>query len=470
MNLRREVLSGTIAQVLRFVIGFVGTVVMAIILGPESFGGVALVVTLVYFLDQPIEGWAIAAKQRIASGAQSPEIAFGGFLLATTVWLVVIGIGVAMTAGQIQSFTGLEIGPPFVLLVAVTTSVLAGLRSLLAGRGQVGAANWYQTATALTTTPLQVGLVVIGYGALGMLGGLVAGTGVLLPFAVRRVTPRLSHPTRAELLSQWRYARKVIIQIVFGRVYARVDLFLLGTLLSPSSVGHYQVAWKLVLPTAVVTGVAAGGLMTRVASNTGRGESPVDEIEGVLSFASVLAIPAFFGTAVLGRPLLIALFGPAYAPAATLLVGLAAFRVLSTQSVPLVQTLNGLDAVGQTIPIKALGLVINVILGVVLVDRYGAIGVVVATILAQMLVYALLVNAVRSELGAFSPVTLPFVAQLVAGTSMAVGLLALPLDLEGPWTVAVAVGLGAVGYGAILLGLSAGTRQIALATIDDLTS
>jgi len=469
MDLRQEVFSGSIAQVLRFVIGLVGTIVLAIVLGPNSFGGVALVLTLVYFLDQPIEGWSVAAKQRIAEGSQSPRAALGGFLLATTAWLVVLGGGVLVAADPIRSFTGLAIGPPFVLLVTVTTSVLAGLRSLMAGRGQVGAAAWYQTAAALTTTPLQVGLVVLSYGAFGMLGGLVAGTAVLMPFAARRVAARPSLPTWHELDSQWQYARKAVLQLTFGRIYDRVDLLLLGLLLTPTAAGHYEVAWKLVLPTSVVTGVAAGGLMTQVANRGDGDQDPTNDIEGVLSVASVLAVPAVFGAAVLGRPLLVVLFGTQYAPAAPLLVGLAAYQVVSTQSTPLVQTLNGLDRVELTIPITALGLAVNVVLGVALIDKFGASGVVIATVVAQVLVHLLLIVAVRSEVGPVLPITRPFLAQLLAGAAMALLLGSLPLDFDGPLSVALGIGIGGGSYCTALFGLSARTRRTMLQTVANLT-
>jgi O-antigen/teichoic acid export membrane protein len=470
MNLRQEVFSGSLAQVLRFVIGLVGTIVMAIVLGPESFGGVALVLTLGSFLDQPIGGWAVAAKQRIADQSQSPRTALGGFLLAAAAWMVVLGAGVTVAADPIRSFTGLIMGPPFVLLVIVTTSVLAGLRSLLVGRGQVGAAAWYETAMALTTTPLQIGLVVLGYGALGMLGGLVAGAAVLIPFVARRVAGWPSVPTKEEIVSQGEYARKAILQLTFGRVYDRVDLFLLGALLTPTAAGYYEVAWKLILPTSVVTGVAAGGLMTRVANRASNGESPTGDIERVLSVASVLAVPAVFGTAILGRPLIVVLFGATYAPAAPLLVGLAVYQVVSTQSAPLIQTLNGLDRIERTIPITALGLAFNVVLGVALIHPYGAIGVILATILAQALVYALLVIAVRLEVGPISPVTRPFLAQVLAGATMAAILLSIPIEFDGIRTVSLGIAVGGICYCVALLSLSSATRRAVFKIAEDLIS
>ena len=83
--------------------------------------------------------------------------------------------------------------------------------------------------------------------------------------------------------------------------------------------------------------------------------------------------------------LVVTVYGPEYTLGASLIVGIAAYRVLSTQTTPLSQTLNGLDSPDVNMRASSVALVVNITLGVVLTLLFGPIGVVVATILAETL-------------------------------------------------------------------------------------
>jgi len=57
-----DALGATAAKIVMALAGFVGTIVFARVLGPSTYGGVGLIVTLAGIVDKPIEGWGIAGK------------------------------------------------------------------------------------------------------------------------------------------------------------------------------------------------------------------------------------------------------------------------------------------------------------------------------------------------------------------------------------------------------------------------
>jgi len=63
LNLGRETLGATAAKIVMALAGFVGTIVFARVLGPSTYGGVGLIVTLAGIVDKPIEGWGSRRKK-----------------------------------------------------------------------------------------------------------------------------------------------------------------------------------------------------------------------------------------------------------------------------------------------------------------------------------------------------------------------------------------------------------------------
>jgi O-antigen/teichoic acid export membrane protein len=296
-----------------------------------------------------------------------------------------------------------------------------------------------------------------------MLGGLVVGAGLLIPFAARTFGWKVDQPTKDEIHSVWEFARWSIPQSLLGRVYSRLDILLLGFILGPTPVGWYEVAWKVVLPSGIISQVASDGLMTSVAVE-GTGGKEINEkftnrIRQTLDAGSFLAIPAFFGSLVIGKPLLTEVFGVAYESATPFLVGLAVFQVIVTQTTPLIQTLNGIDKVRVTVPITAVTLAINALLGFALITTIGPVGVVVATIIAQVVQYILSLVALMRTVGTFLPITRLHIVEIIAGLSMAIVLYLIPVQIEGNIIVASSVVLGSFIYFSIILSLSKRSRN-----------
>lgn len=70
MNLGLEVAKGFVAKMIQAVRGFVGAILFARILGPASFGGFYLLLSLVQLSDRPVQG--IGTQRRNASRRREP--------------------------------------------------------------------------------------------------------------------------------------------------------------------------------------------------------------------------------------------------------------------------------------------------------------------------------------------------------------------------------------------------------------
>ncbi|WP_226480123.1 oligosaccharide flippase family protein [Natrinema amylolyticum] len=456
VSLGGETIKATAAKFTMAAIGFLGTIVFARVLGPTGFGGYYLLFSLVKIADRAVNGWGTAVKKRYSEAdAPSGEL-IGSQGLFTLVWMALAIAAAIVTSSWLVSYTGLPEAPVLFVLLLFAVTLFEPLDLIVQARGRVGASMWTDTLRSVLTFPIQLGLIVLGFGAAGMAYGLAAATFLTVPILWYFIRTPPAAPTRETVANLWSYARYSIPNSFLGQAYDRFDIILLGYLLAPAAAGHYEVALKLTVPATFVTMAASSGLMARVSHRHSEGETLGTDISNTLSFTSIIAIPMFFGAVAMPERLVVTLFGAEYAAAAALLVGLAAYQIAKTQAGVLTSVLYGIDRPDINTRISAVTLAINVVLGIALTLAYGAIGVVVATAIAETLRYALSAIVIKRELSTVVLFPRTLGEQLAAGLVM----FAVIVPVERAATVdhwyqlLAIVALGAAVYGVTLAAIS----------------
>ena len=450
-----EVSKGFVAKIVLAAIGFLGSVVFARVLGPAGYGAFHVILAASEILDNPISGFGSACMKRISERDRDPgEILTAGLAVAAVGAAVVIA-GALVLDPYVDHFDA-ENG---VLLLAV---VFAGvvffkvLQPMVSGVGQFGTAVVLDMVRSLFTIPLQLLLVVaFGLGVGGMVYGLAIASLLTVPLALSVLGVRPSVPSRATLTSLWSFARFSVPNNLVGTAYSRLDVLLLSAVLGSAAAGHYQIALQLMLPATLLPQVMGTGLFAEVSTQVSRDEAVDRQVTNNVAFASLFAVPLFFGALAMPESIVVTVFGAEYQAAAPLLVGLGFYHLFLTQTTQVSSVLSGYDRPDLVLWIKTITLLLNIALGVALVLEMGAIGIVLATIAAEATKYALLTYYAR-RLVTYRILPAPLRCQFLAGAAMFVVVELLHRWLGvGSWFELLAiVGLGAAVYGAALLALS----------------
>lgn len=414
-----EISRGVLAKFTMAIIGFAGSIVFARLLGPGGYGAFYIVLTLVNILDNPVTGWGIACKKRISEADFPTAEALGSGLIGAAILPLVI-IPIVYVGNHVTGLYNLRgLFVPFsVLFVAIC--FFAATNRILSARSNFAAAEWSDTLRSLFTTPLQLALVLIGLETAGMVYGLAIATLLTLPYVLYRIDVAPVLPSRESLGSIASYAKYSVPNGFIGTAQSNFDILLLGAVLTSSAVGSYQVAMQLTLAGTFIGAVTSKGLMARVSDHWSRGnrDAVIDDVTNSLGFTSILAIPIFFGAAAMPNSLLVTVFGSQYAGIGSVLVGLALFRVIKMQSRQLTSTVAGLNRPDINTRISAVVLVLNVGLGYILLLEYSIIGVVVATVVSEIVQYGALGYVIKQHLPNVPLFTRPLRHQLLAGTVM----------------------------------------------------
>lgn len=469
MNFSLEVAKSFVGTVVQAVLGFAGTIVFARVLGPVEFGGFYLLLSISQIIDRPFKGWSMAVKKRFSEYESNRSEIFGSQVLINIIGLVVIGFGAILLESYLVSYTGLDHALLVLLVILATIAFFEPLQQMLDASGRPALSTWIDTVRSILTTPFQVGLVLLGFGAVGMGFGLAGATAITVLVCYRYLGVRPTLPSQETLESVWEFARYSLIQGLVGTAYDRFDVLLLGALIGQAAVANYEIALKLTLPAVFISGAINGALVPRISNLSSRGEEVGSDVTNTLAFASLSAIPIFFGAAAIPQALVVTAFGNPYRDATVLLIGLALARIIQIQTNHLSGVLQGVDRPDLPLRISIIAFSVNIVVGFVLVTQIGALGAVIGTVAAAGLQYIILAYRTRTFVDGVKLLPRPLVEQTAAGFVMflAVETLHSVFPVQSWVDLLLLVGTGAAVYGMTLLAISTQLRYVVREVVED---
>lgn len=305
---------------------------------------------------------------------------------------VVTGLVLGLASDTVAEFLG-EPGLTPLLLVGigyVAFKAFSGhLSSIFQGFNRV---TWSATVNALSgvgRTVFAVVFVLLGFGALGVMLGYVAGfllaTGVGLVVLYTKFYSQFAETTTPEPgLSNRMLRYSVPLTAAKGAdvLDNKVDSILIGALLNPTAVGFYIIAMQVAVFVTVPATAFGYTMSPTLGEQKARDSISVASrlYEESLSYVLLVFVPAAVGIALIAGPLIELLFGAAYLPATPVLQVLSLFVLIHSINTI---TSSGLDYLGQANNRAAAKIVMaltNVVLNIILIPVLGITGAALATV------------------------------------------------------------------------------------------
>ena len=436
--------------------GFVGNAVVARLLGPERLGVFAYVVWCVTVAATVAAVGIDVVQQRFLPNLRAEgrgEEADGLIGATTRVALVSMTVvGLALIGYLVGPGKGALAGtsPDVVIAVAAVWFVLWKLGDLylfyLRGEQRFGEVAKLSAVSAL----LKVVMFAAGawlFGIPGALVGYIAGS--LLPasrvFRLLGKKPRVAPSLRREVvrfaLGSW--AVGVIGSLVFGRT----QVVFLEHYSGLTAVGLFAAAVTIAEMAVQLPPMLLSALLPRFSEQHGMGahEHMVRLYRTTTALIAMVIVPLCLGLAAVASVLIPALFGGDFAaavPASAVLLIAAAISSLG------VSTLYLLYSTGKTALLvisNAAGLVLTIVLGFLLIPRFGLMGAAWSRGVAQVLVVLVETWYVTVKLG-FRPPYRVLGALSVAAVAQAAVAYAITTQWGSSVSLAVSIPAAFVVY------------------------
>ncbi|MDP9326101.1 MAG: oligosaccharide flippase family protein, partial [Candidatus Dormibacteraeota bacterium] len=358
-------------------LGFLFSVATARLLVPSEFGRMIYVLAVVavasVFMTSAPQGLSrFLSLHRDDPSAQAA---------AYTNWLAVVAVILVLSIALAPA-VGFVARTSAVMTVGVVANlfgiaVLATYREVQRGLGRYGVMMAFYVLANL----LQLVVVV----ALGLAGWRSAELFVVvygLSSVVALVVVQLAAPLHLRfspgalswslMLGTLRFNRWILLQSVFFAVWYSADLLVVGRIVSSSAAGNYGTAKTFALALSLAPGAIATIMLPQVARLPP--QSVTRYLLRSLAFAAAVTVPPALALAMLGRPLILLLFGGKYAdasqPLVVLAIGMTAYGfyfVLGSLWIGLGRPLIDMLATGT-------GMMTTVVLAVILVPEHALAG------------------------------------------------------------------------------------------------
>jgi O-antigen/teichoic acid export membrane protein len=491
-SLRINAASNIVAFALNVVVGFFLTPIIIRCLGKTDFGIWTLVASFVGYYGLLNLGVGSAIVRYVARfTAQKDEAALSATASTAMTMFTVTGLLVALlsflVANPLASFfrVGQEHLSAFeevVRIVGLATALSFSdsvLRAVLVARERFVAVNAVACVLTLIRAALSVLVLHLGYGLSGVAYVLLVESALEVAtkwFLCRRLAPEIrvsfKLANRPMLRMLLLYGGATTVITVGDLIRSNLDSFVVGKWVGLAQVGVYGIGLMLVRYMVRVVTTAMSVLTPRFANLDGAGEEA--KVRALflraLSFSAILSFGCGMGAMLFGGHLITLWVGRDFSESTVILRILAissAFAVAQNPAIGLMYAMNKHHYYAVATITEAAA---NLALSLVLVQRYGIVGVALGTMVPMLVVKVLAMPVYVSRIAGITvgayirPLTGP---ALVAGTITLAGYLLgfAGTDLPPLHHLAAMMILTAVAYVGVCYLFLASEDQAALAKL-----
>lgn len=310
--------------------------IIARYLGPESFGLIAIALTIMLFADAVGDLGAGSAliyfKDQFEGVA---EITFALNLVMGSLWLLLAWSGADLLASLFRMPELAEILP--VLGIGFLLKGLGNTHdSICQRRLDFKRRTLPELGLVSTKSVVAISLAISGHGVWSLVYAQLAGLTVwllalwlIVPWRPRfRYQPGLLGPV-------FNYGKGLVAVNLLSALTHHLDVLVVGRWLGANALGFYQIAAKLPEATiTMVTWVVSKVLFPAFSEHNRSGARIEQAFLVTLRYLSLFALPASVVLALLSAPMVNLVFGPDWAAATSAMQWLAIYAAIRTLSTP----------------------------------------------------------------------------------------------------------------------------------------
>lgn len=453
MNIFRSSIKLFAANGFSAVVQFFGIVYFAREIGAAQMGVFFLFQTLLGLLGIAADfGLSGAIEKRISQGASQGASLSSVFLLKL-ISISVIVVGVLIAGSYVNRYVGTEVA--FMLAIAVVIREIAKLSvSVLKGELRVGETAILKFAREGTWLVIGAILIELGLEGQALIYSLICGLVVVSVWGWLKVSIVPATPSMSHARSLFDYAKYNVVTSVGGYFYSWIDVAVIGLFLTQAHVGAYEIAWRVTMIPLLLSRAIATSIFPEISRLDA--EDATSRIESVIrqtvTPSLLLAVPAFFGVIVFAREILEIGFGPEFTIASTVFIILASEKMLQAVHKILSRSLLGINHPEYAAKATIVSVVLNLVLNLILVYRFGIVGAAVATTSAfvvNTVLHGYYLSKYLSIRISYQEVTWCFVS---AGMmSFCLYIIQLFINIDTPFRLVGVIFVGVVVYGLIVL-------------------
>jgi lipopolysaccharide exporter len=400
-------------------------------LGASSFGVWAAASAYVSIVGTLTDlGLTTVAMQRMAAEPER-ESEWLGALAGMRLLLAVVAAVVCAVGVPIFLPSGHAVA--WILTLTIFSSGGSALMAVFNSRLRSGLALSFNMLQGFLWAGLTIAFFLTGASVVAFAIGYVAVLAIVCTMQVR-AAQRYAHIAWRAGRALWRPLMKVAVPLgiasVLITIYYQIDSVLLLRLSSAEETGFYSAAYRFLSPLLLLPAAVMSSFFPVLSAAQAHDPDRVRRlVQRAAELMTIISLPILAGTIALSDPIVHALYGPGYERTAQVLPVLMiafvsiCFGSLAGFLAPL------LNLTWRLAIYSAIGAIANVVLNILLIPRYGALGAAWVTVVTEVLTMGLMLSTALIALRLRVKPWRLLATALVAAAMTGLMLLAAPLGL-----------------------------------------
>jgi O-antigen/teichoic acid export membrane protein len=439
----RPILLVGIARAVSLILGVLLLGVLGRRLGPASFGTLQFALAVMVYPTLLVDlGLTTLGLREISKGSPSLDV-----IRSVLGARMVLGSGVLILV--VGGVVFLPLDAESKLIVVILTLGVPGsalnARWVLQGERRFGRSAIAEVVTTGAQLLAAVALVhgtsdiLWAAGALTLATWVTTITSIVLAGRWSRFRPHIGRALPTLILRSLPFGAAAIAIAV----YYSIDTVLLGVFRSPEEVAYYAAAYRIILPILGLAGAVGTVAIPHLSFLAATDNAAADEAAAALSRQMILwALPIAAGGALAAEPVIHAVYGAEFAPAAAPF-GILVWSVLTVYAnAAFAFLMLARQGDHRYLIATAVGAALNVGLNLFVIPLAGMIGAALATMASELTVLGLILWGTRD---------VSRTAVLVAARAAAIPCLVMSLVVWPVHDSVLAVPVGVVVYGLVAI-------------------
>jgi O-antigen/teichoic acid export membrane protein len=443
------------------VISIFATAYIARTLGPEDYGRFVFAMTFILvFVPMTNLGLRQLTVRDIAASDRKDVSEFVGKITTLRLLLAVAAALACVAAGWLsqpspETARVVYLASAIIVVMAVTSTATDVFQAF----EDMRLIAVVQFVSGFLLTVASVVVLWLGLGLVGLMASYVVGNLIGMVMALRYLYGRFARPVWSVDLRFWRdslrRAAPLFIPNLVLNSCARLGVILLGRISGQAALGTYGVASTLTEKVSIIPDAICTALFPTLASLYARSREEAAALyRRVARYLLLLSLPIAVGTTLLARPIISLLFGSTYSgsPPVLALLSWGLFGSFFWQLQ--LWTVGAIHQERRAFFVPIGGSVVFLGLALLLIPRYGEIGLCLAGLVFAVVTFVWYDRIMRAHLSR----RLLDPGVLVRAVAAAAAMAAVVWLVRG-WSVLLSIPIGAVVYAVALLAVGGLTRE-----------
>lgn len=422
-------------------------IVLARWLGPDGFGQWALITSLAAVLSTLADGGfqPLTIRDLAAEPGKSRPY-YRKTLRARLVLSGLAAVGLLIWGGWFQTQSAPWAAFALGAALLFPEAYLRAGQALINARERMGLTSALSLGQAGLSALAVIVIVLAGGGVIGALIGLTA-----VNLAAAWWMTRLARPFLLDETPEPRSARRLFatafpygLLALLAIIYFRLDVIMITSLRGAAEAGYYNAAFRLFEAGWILPSALAGALFPLMSRQlAGDDRAGLSRTYGqAVRLLTLASAPAAAAMIFYGGRLTTGLFGAEYGPSGPVLTVLGLSWLLFFVNAPIGNVLAASGLMAKFVPWAAANIGLNVVLNLVLIPPFGAVGAAGATLICEAVSLVIQLVFGRKILGWWPPLFTAAARPLIGGL-VAAGIWLLLADRLNPW---LSLAIGLAGY------------------------